>query len=210
MDDRRASPSPLSGCGFPADTCRMPDHPTPDDGGFTLIELVVVMSIAFVVLGGSLYLAARSFKSTNSVESFATSTDNVQRGIDELTHDLAHATSATVTATTATLTVPNPDPSLAAVTPTPTMTVVWTCTAGSSCTRKVGTGTARAEIPGVVSATLTPTYTTGAAANTPSYVGLSIQTRVVSVQNGANGATPSDTPGLQVYTGGTALRNFAR
>ncbi|UTI62549.1 prepilin-type N-terminal cleavage/methylation domain-containing protein [Paraconexibacter antarcticus] len=181
-----------------------------NDRGFTLVELVVAMALAFVVLAGCFYLAGQSFQNGNVVESTATTTDSVQRGIDQLTHDLEHATAATVTATSATLTVPVTSPNVAAVTPAPTTTVTWTCTASVSCTRSVGGGPAVTAIPGLVSATLTPTYASGGTATGPSYVSVYIQARVLSAQSRSGGTTPRGVGGTLVFNDGAALRNFAR
>lgn len=187
-----------------------PDHL--HESGFTLVELLVAMALAFVVLGGSFYVAAASFRNSNVIESRATTTDRVQRALDLLVHDIEHATSATVSATGATLVVPATAPGAAAVTPTPTTTVTWACTANTSCTRKVGAGSAIPQITGLVSATLTPTYATGAVATAPSYVNVQVQVRVVSEFAGDNaaGASPAGVTGTMVFDDGAALRNFAR
>jgi Tfp pilus assembly protein PilW len=183
-----------------------------DESGFTLVELLVAMALAFAVLGGSFYLAAASFRNSNTIESRATTTDRVQRGLDLLVHDLEHATSATVTTTGATLVVPATTPGAAAVSPTPTTTVTWACTANASCTRKVASGTAVPQITGLVSATLTPTYATGADPTAPSYVNVQVQVRAVSEFAGANaaGASPAGVTDTMVFDDGAALRNFAR
>jgi prepilin-type N-terminal cleavage/methylation domain-containing protein len=182
------------------------------DEGFTLIELVVAMSLAFVVLSGSFYLAAQSFRNSNAIESRATTTDQVQRGLDLLIHDLEHATSATVTTTGATLVIPSTTSTAAAVSPTPTTTVRWVCTANASCTRKLAAGTAVPQITGLVSAALTPTYATGSASTAPSFVQVQVQVRVVSQFAGANaaGASPAGVTGTMTFSDGAALRNFAR
>lgn len=169
----------------------------------------MVMMLAFVVLSGSFYLAAQTFQNSNAVESAATTTDNVQRGIDQFAHDVEHATAATVTGTSAVLTVPATTPGAAAVTPTPTTTVTWSCTAGASCTRRVASGTAVPVIAGVVSATLSPTFASGAPATQPSYIGLQLQARVVSELR-PGGASPKGATGTLSFSDGAALRNFAR
>lgn len=182
------------------------------DDGFTLIELLVAMTLAFIVLSGSFYLAAESFQNSNVIESRATTTDRTQRGLDQLIRDLEHATSATITSTSAVLVVPSTSPAAAAVTPTPTVTVTWACTAGASCTRRVAAGTAVPQITGLVSATLTPMYATGASATTPSYVAVQANVRVVSeyASQFSAGTSPKKVSDTMTFNDGAALRNYAR
>jgi hypothetical protein len=179
------------------------------EGGWTLLELIVVCFISIIVVGIPLTLSIQAGIGHNRATSRAAATNRVEIGLARLMQDLRHAAhTSTVTATGATLTVPVR--SATGGTPA-TQTIVWACTTGGSCTRKVGAGTAFPMIPNVTAATFAPVSTTGTTTTPqtdPAYVTVTISVlnsnesgvRTTAVYGMTNAITVSD---------GVALRNFA-
>jgi type II secretory pathway pseudopilin PulG len=173
-----------------------------DERGWTLIELLLVCVLSIVVLGVPLTMSVQSVITQNRATSRSAATNRLEVGVARLLGDLrqsAHTT--TVSGTTATMTLPIR--TTAGGTPT-TRQVTWTCTSGGSCTRKVGTATAIAVIPNVVSATFT-----ASSATDPAYVSVTISV-LDATEAGSSHTTavPGVTNAITV-TDGVALRNFA-
>jgi Tfp pilus assembly protein PilE len=181
-----------------------------DEGGWTLLELLVVCVISIVVLGIPLTLAVQAWQGQNAATSRGAATNRVEIGFQRLAQDLRHAvTTSTVTATGATLTVPLRS-ATGGVSPG-TQTITWACTAGASCTRAIDGGTAVPLIPYLVSATFAPTSAAGATtvpATDPAYVQVTISVRDTN-ENGNRDATVKGMTNPITVSDGIALRNFA-
>jgi Tfp pilus assembly protein PilW len=180
------------------------------EGGLTLVEVLVVCIVGIVVIGVPLTLAVQTWRGQNEATSRGAATNRVELGLARLMQDLRAAVhTTTVTATGATLTVPVRSAAGGAV-PT-TQQVVWSCTAGVSCTRSVAGGTAFPIIPNLVSATFAPTSAAGATTTPqtdPAYVQVTIGVRDTN-ENGNRSATVSRMTNPITISDGTALRNFA-
>jgi len=182
---------------------------TPDSGeaGFSLLELLLVMVISIVVVGLPLTLALSSFKTQNQAASRSASASRAQIGVDRLVRDLRQATAAAITSTqtpaVAVLTIPGRRTSSTAPAVPPT-TVTWTCTPTAFCTRQSSSGETTQYIPGVTTATFTPTFPTGT--TTPSRVDVSIQSEILDQRRGAGQALDSATP--VTFRDGVDLRNI--
>lgn len=180
-----------------------------DEGGWTLIELLLVCVIAIVVVGVPLDLSTQAVVSQNASTSRSAATARTEVGVAKLLHDLRHALhTSTVTSTGATLTLPIRS-AAGGSTPT-TQQVTWACTANASCTRQVGAGTAETVIPYVQSATFAATSaagTVGVPATDPAYVSLTISVFVRN-EHGNHAATVAGVTHTITVTDGAALRNF--
>jgi hypothetical protein len=180
-----------------------------DEAGWGLVELLVVCVVSIVVVGIPLTLATQSVIGQNKASSRAAATNRVELGIAKLMQDLRHAvTTTTVTATGATLTVPIR--SALGGTPT-TQQVTWACTAGGSCTRQIGAGTATELIPNVTTAVFAPRSAAGATTvpqTDPAYVSVTISVRNTN-ESGDRTATVSGMTNPITISDGVALRNFA-
>jgi Flp pilus assembly pilin Flp len=181
-----------------------------DEDGLTLVEVVVVCVVGIIVVGVPLMLAVQAWRGQNEATSRGAATNRVEIGMARLMQDLRHAVhTTTITSTGATLTVPVRSAAGGAV-PT-TQQVVWTCTAGASCTRSVAGGTAFPLIPNLVSATFAPTSTAGATTTPqtdPAYVQVTISVRDTN-ENGNRSATVNRMTNPITISDGAALRNFA-
>jgi Flp pilus assembly pilin Flp len=181
-----------------------------DEDGLTLVEVVVVCVVGIIVVGVPLMLAVQAWRGQNEATSRGAATNRVEIGMARLMPDLRHAVhTTTITSTGATLTVPVRSAAGGAV-PT-TQQVVWTCTAGASCTRSVAGGTAFPLIPNLVSATFAPTSTAGATTTPqtdPAYVQVTISVRDTN-ENGNRSATVNRMTNPITISDGAALRNFA-
>jgi hypothetical protein len=181
-----------------------------DEGGLTLVEVLVVCIVGIVVIGVPLTLATQAWRGQSEASSRGAATNRVEIGMARLMQDLRAAVhTSTVTATGATLTVPVRSAAGGSV-PT-TQQVVWDCTAGTSCTRSVAGGTAYPMIPNLVTATFAPTSAAGATSapqTDPTYVQVTISVRDTN-ENGDRSATLSRMTNAITISDGTALRNFA-
>jgi Tfp pilus assembly protein PilW len=184
-----------------------------DEGGLTLVELLVVCIVSIIVIGVPLTLAVQAWHGQNAASSRGAATNRVELGLARLMQDLRSAVHTTTInpmgATGATLTVPVRSATGGSV-PT-TQQVVWSCTAGASCTRSVAGGTAFPVIPNLVSATFAPTSAAGATTATqtdPAYVQVTISVRDTN-ENGDRSATVNGMTNPITISDGTALRNFA-
>jgi Tfp pilus assembly protein PilW len=180
-----------------------------EERGFTLTELLVVLTLGIVVLGVPLTLAIKTFIFQNNATSRSAATSRVEIGVGALVHDLRQATAATISTSsgtvTATLTVPQRD-ATGGHAPA-SQSVTWICTPAASCTRRVGTGSTTTAIPNVVSAALSPVTASGAATTTnPAYVTVTVSA-FVSSEQGPHTTTVAATP--VTVTDGVALRNFS-
>jgi Tfp pilus assembly protein PilW len=181
-----------------------------DESGFTIVELLMVCIISIVVLGVPLTLAVQSWQGQNRASSRGAATNRVEIGFQRLMQDLRHAVhTTTVSATGATLTVPVRSATGGTV-PT-TQQITWSCTAGASCTRQVGAGSAFPVIPYLVSATFAPTSAAGATtvpATDPAYVQVTISVRDTN-ESGDRNATVNGMTNAITISDGVALRNFS-
>ncbi|MEY2516878.1 MAG: hypothetical protein QOJ89_4236 [bacterium] len=181
-----------------------------DESGWTLIELMIVCLIAIIVMGVPLTLSTQSVVHQNAATSRSAATNRTEVGVAKFLHDLRHAVSpSTVTSTGATLTLPIR--SASGGTPL-TQQVTWTCASNSSCTRRIGAGSADMVIPYVVSGTFAATSTTGSTTlpqTDPAYVSLTVSVFVSNEQNAVahSTAVPGASHAITV-TDGAALRNF--
>jgi prepilin-type N-terminal cleavage/methylation domain-containing protein len=219
--------------------------------GFTLIELLIASILALIVAGGLMSFVIVSLHQENAVSSAAFASQRAQTGLRQLTQDLVQAqnipdSSATTgndtpvvisyTATTfsAALYVPIPGSTSAGT------KVVWTCTAQTSsspgsCTRTAGSTTAT-EINGVISASITPTDSTGSTvpscggdptgtgtplpvcgsivqsgnplAKFPSLVALSLQVSDISQADSSQTHTVAGTTNGETFNTSIDLRNY--
>ncbi len=183
-----------------------------DEGGWTLIELMIVCLIAIVVMGVPLTLSTQSVVSQNAATSRSAATNRTEVGIAKFLHDVRHAvTTTTVANTSATLTLPVRS-ATGGTTPL-TQQVTWTCTPNGSCTRQIGTGSPQTVIPYVVSAAFAARSRTGTTTmpqTDPAYVSLTVSVFVSNEQNAVARSTtlPGASRTIEV-TDGAALRNFA-
>ncbi len=181
-----------------------------DESGFTIVEVLVVCIISIIVVGIPLDLAVQSMVGQNRASSRGAATNRVEIGLSRLMQDLRHSVhTTTISATGATLTVPVRS-AAGGSTPT-TQTVTWTCTAGASCTRKVGGGTAFPVIPYLVSAAFAPTSAAGAT-TTPQTDPAHVQVTISVLDSNETGIRTDAVKGMTnaiTITDGVALRNFA-
>lgn len=160
--------------------------------GYTLIELLVAMSIAIVVIGGPLSFIVFTINQQNATSSRSYAARQASVGLAQFGRDLRRV----VPGTTVTLTWGGAIPSSAVMTlPYPategasTEQVTWTCTSGRSCARRwtcssscggLTVGGASNPIANVVLMTFAPVdasnsaIASGVAAN-PVYVGVTLQ-----------------------------------
>jgi hypothetical protein len=185
-----------------------------DERGFSLTEVLVVASLGIVVIGLPLTFVVQTFIDQNNATSRSATTNRVEVGVLKLVHDLRQATAVTLAVSgstyTATLKTPPRDATGGTATPAAQLVdVTWACAAGGSCTRRVGTGTAIAEIPYVISASFSGISTSGAASTSnPSYVTVTVTARISSEQ-GPHANAPLNVGNPITVTDGVALRNFA-
>ncbi len=181
-----------------------------DERGWSLVELIIVCAIAIVVVGVPFTLSVQAVIGQNRATSRSAATNRVEVGLAQMLHDLRHAvTPSTVTGAGATLTLPVRS-AAGGVVPG-TQTVTWACTAGGSCTRRVGAGTVYTVIPYVVSASFAPVSATGATTppiTDPAYVSVTVSV-LNSNESGDRTATVAGTSAPITVTDGIALRNFA-
>jgi type IV pilus assembly protein PilW len=139
--------------------------------GFTLIELMVTISLSLLIGAAALTFIIFTFDQQNSINSRMTANSDAEAGLEALVRDLREAMTSVSISTTGSST------SIVFSIPTPGNdatgeSVTWTCPStaepstyfSGSCTRSLG-GTTRTEVQGVQSMLFTPTY--GGAATTP-------------------------------------------
>jgi prepilin-type N-terminal cleavage/methylation domain-containing protein len=190
-----------------------------EESGFTLIELLVATVLALVVVGGPMTFIIVSLDQSNAAVSRSSAARQLNVGLDRLTRDLREAqlvtnsagvnqTPVTISNTagvaTASFNLPTPG-SVAAG-----QTVVWTCTPGANCTRKVGAGSAIPVIRGVTAATFTGNAIDGSAATSnPAFVSVVISVQVTSLSDTGQTHTVRGTSNPIVVQDGVALRNYS-
>jgi prepilin-type N-terminal cleavage/methylation domain-containing protein len=194
-----------------------------NDGGFTLVELLVAMVISLIVFGGVVTFLVVTFRQQNVISSRTAASRQAEAGLQQLVRDLGEAmTTVTISdptsaSTQLVLDIPTPGSDS-----TPEQ-VTWICPSAAapltnigSCTRQLG-GTTTTAISGVQSLALT--NVNGSAltlpASDPAYLGLTLTVQDISqeapgtiVQGENSGATTPSTNPIMIQTG-VDLRNFS-
>jgi prepilin-type N-terminal cleavage/methylation domain-containing protein len=189
------------------------------DQGYTLIEMLIATLLALVVVGGPLSYIAFSANQENTASSRAVAERQAEAGVGQLTRDLREAqlitNSAGVNTTPVALTSTASTAGATFYLPTVASTaaglqVVWTCTIGGTCTRKLGTGAAVIEIRGITSAAFAGTAASGSAtAANPSYVSINVQVQVTSQLDTGGTHVAKGLQNSIVFQDGIALRNYS-
>jgi prepilin-type N-terminal cleavage/methylation domain-containing protein len=162
-----------------------------DERGYTLVELLVVMSLAGAVIAVPLLFVVLSLKQQNTSSSRAAAVEQESIGLSRLTRDLRQivpSTTSTFTwgATSASASITLPVPGTGGAT---TEAVLWSCTfpsatSGGTCTRAINGGTAVQELSGVVGVAFAPLDASGnalsSAATNPAYVGITMKVLDIS------------------------------
>jgi prepilin-type N-terminal cleavage/methylation domain-containing protein len=159
--------------------------------GYTLIELVIVMALSVVVVGGPMSFIVVSLNQQNVASSRSAAVEQASVGLSRLTRDIRQVvpgTTSTFTwgsgssSATATMTLPVPGTGGAS-----TEQVVWTCsfsTPPGTCTRAVNGGTAVRELSGVDAVSFAPLSDQGVALSTPAsnpaYVGITLKVLAIN------------------------------
>jgi Tfp pilus assembly protein PilW len=188
------------------------------EAGFSLNELMLAMVLAVIVVGAPMTFIIVSLNQQNAVSSRSVAAREASVGLSQLTRDLREAqlvsNSAGVNSTpvsvtnvggvaTATFYLPNAGSTAAGT------QVVWTCTPGASCTRKLGAATAVPEITGVTAATFTATAADGSSVTAnPAFVSINIQAQVTSLADSTHTRTVAGTSSITLQDG-VALRDYS-
>jgi prepilin-type N-terminal cleavage/methylation domain-containing protein len=123
--------------------------------GFTLVELLVAISLSVVVAGAPLTFLVLSLKQQNASSSRAAAANQEEIAMARLTRDLRQVVASTTTtfswsSSTATISMTLPLPGTAGAS---TESVAWSCSliaAGTgTCTRSINSGTAIVELSNV-------------------------------------------------------------
>jgi len=180
--------------------------------------MLVAALLALVLVGGPLAFISFSANQQNTAASRAVAQRQAEAGIGQLTRDLREAqlisNSAGVNTTPVALTSSATTATATFYLPTAGSTaagsqVVWTCTTGGSCTRKLGTGAAVVEISGVTSVSFTGTSSTGSAtAANPVYVSISVAVQVTSQLDAGQTHVASGVQNPIILQDGVTLRNY--
>jgi prepilin-type N-terminal cleavage/methylation domain-containing protein len=175
------------------------DRPVTCERGFTLIEMLVAMSLSLVIGGAAMTFMVVSIDQQNAVSSRTVAARNAETALEQLTRDLRQAmtqnasggalhvtvTNATTTPPTTTISLSIPTPAANGATDTTPQSVTWSCqgsaTSPGTCTRTVGS-VAHTEVVGFESfsftnasgSTLTPTVTD------PPYLGITLNVQDTS------------------------------
>jgi type II secretory pathway pseudopilin PulG len=126
------------------------------EAGYTFVELIVVIALALIVVGGPLTWIVYSLQQQNRVASRTSAAVSAQTGLERLTYDLRQLVPNTTTtfawsSTAATVTGTLPQAGTGGGS---SQTVTWSCAFGDTgyCTRKLGSsGPAVREISNVES-----------------------------------------------------------
>lgn len=204
--------------GRTADTARR-------EAGFTIVEILVVMAVGVIVIIGPLYFMIVSLRQQNVASSRTSAARGAETGLEQLTRDLRQAMSqdASGNALHVTVSSTSTTTSIAFDIPTPgsdtsPQAVTWTCpstgaASAGSCTRSLGSGSAKAEITGVNSAAVSPTSSAGAAmslpATDPAYINVSLSVAATSQLDAGRTHTAAGISQPVVVQTGIDLRNFA-
>ncbi len=189
--------------------------------GYTLIELLIVMALSTVVVGGPMAFVVLSLTQQNVSSSRSAAVEQESVGLSRLTRDLRQVVPSTTstftwnntgTTATASLTLPVPGTGGAS-----TETVLWTCTAAvppltpGTCTRQVNGGAAISEVTGVSSVLFAPVDATGATlaspATNPAYVGITMQVFGISQLDAGQTHTVTGIQNAITLQDGVALRS---
>ncbi|MDQ6608090.1 MAG: type II secretion system GspH family protein [Actinomycetota bacterium] len=163
--------------------------------GYTLIELLIVMSLSTVVVGVPMAFVVISLTQQNVASSRTAASDQEEIGVARLTRDLRSVVQSTTTAfawgsTSASVSLTIPVPGTGG---SSTETVAWNCAFTSSglgsCTRAVNGGSAVKLVSNVVGVSFSPVDSGGVAlggssapysATNPAYVGITVKVLDVS------------------------------
>lgn len=157
--------------------------------GFTLVELLLVMALSIVVVGGPLAFIITSIDQQNASSSRVAAVEQASAGLAQLTRDIREVVPGTTstftwggTSASASMTLPVPGSDGAS-----TETVAWTCSFASlpgTCTRTVNAGTAVTELANVDSVAFSALSDQGGTlsspASNPSYVGITMKVLDIS------------------------------
>jgi prepilin-type N-terminal cleavage/methylation domain-containing protein len=190
-----------------------------DEAGFTLLEMLVATLLALVVAGGPLAFINFSANQQNTAASRSVALRQAEAGLGQLTRDLREAqlisSSAGVNTTPVALTSSAAAATATFYLPTAGSTaagsqVVWTCTVGGTCTRKLGAGATAVEITGVTSVTFTGTSSSGSATTSnPSYVSINVQVQITSQLDTGRTHVARGVQNSIILQNGVALRNYS-
>lgn len=180
-----------------------------EERGSSIVELLVAMLVGGIVVVIPLVLISTVFKSTNEVTSRTEAASRAQLALRGLITDLRQATAVTITSASgsasAVLAVPVRTAPGAGQTVAPaSQTVTWTCTAGGTCGRRVGSGADVEQVADVDSADFTATSASGATTTTnPTFVSVTMRTRLrlAARESTQRTMTVSDGVGLRNFTG---------
>ncbi len=168
--------------------------------GYTLIELLIVMSLSTLVVGVPTAFVVLSLTQQNVASSRTAASDEEEIGVGRLTRDLRSAVPGTTTAfawgaATASVSMTIPVPGTGGGS---NETVAWSCTFSSSglgsCTRSINGVSAVKLLSNVVSVSFSPVDSGGAplgggatpySATNPAYVGITVKVLDVSQLDGS-------------------------
>ena len=185
-----------------------------------LNETLVAMTLAVILVSGLMTLVIVSLHQQNASSSRSVAAREAEVGLAQLTHDLreaqyvtdatgANSTPVALSSAAGVATVSFYLPTLGSPS-TAGSQVVWTCTTGANCTRKLGGGAAVPWIRNVTAATFTGTSTAGATVTAnPAYVSINVQAAVTSLSDHTGTGTLAGTNNSIVLQDGVGLRNYS-
>lgn len=179
------------------------------EDGFSVMELLVAMTLAIVVLGAVVTSLVSQLNSQSLSTSRSDSAQEVIPGLERMTRDIRSATSATVNSTGTQITLQTPERNGAST--STSHQVIYTCTVGGNCTRaETGLPTTNviSRVRGPSTNMFTPanaSYTSGTVATAP-YIGIQLNLAVGTVATSGN-VSKTDTTRVVQYNDGATLRN---
>jgi Tfp pilus assembly protein PilW len=207
-----------------------------DESGITLVEFIVAVVCALVVFGAVCSFMLVAIRGQNSTSSRAYAVTHAQTMLAQLTADLREAQDATDPSTCADLTpvtITNDGngtstaslyvPPLTGSTYSSTAGactgnattgthIVWTCTAGGTCTRQVGAST-MVSLQGVTSASFVAMGSNGATlsspASNPAFVAITLKVQVTSQLDSSQTHVVAGIQHAIILQDGVSLRNYS-
>jgi type II secretory pathway component PulJ len=200
-----------------------------DEAGFTIIEMLLVIVLSLIVVGGAMSFLIVTLDQQNAVSSRAVAERQAEVVLARLTRELREAQDVTDGSTGADTTPVNVSydgagtSSVSFYLPTPGSTaaglqVTWTCTAGGSCTR-TASGNTVTQLTGVQSATFTPIGSagtvlasnagTGSSPSYPSTVDITLQAKDISQLDAGHSHVVRGISNPITIQDGVSLRNYS-
>ncbi|MHB8658515.1 MAG: PulJ/GspJ family protein [Solirubrobacteraceae bacterium] len=194
--------------------------PRGEQCGYTLVELLVVMTLAVIVVGVPMSFIVLSLTQQNVASSRSTAAVQEELGLARLTRDLREVVPSTTTTFTwgpssasVTFTIP-----VAGTGAASTQTVTWSCDFAptGSCTRQVGSGNTVRELIGVQGVTFSPVDASGHqlggstapyTAQNPAYVAITVKVQDTSQSDPSASAGVSGVGNPLILQDGVDLRN---